>query len=98
MAIFQQKKVITKSGKEYTLQHPGVRNVTKITDRVKNKFGIPSDERLALEMLEHVIVEPKTKLDDFKSYMEMTEIVGKAFAFITGQDEDDEPEDDATDQ
>ncbi|MEK4520014.1 hypothetical protein NSS64_32545 [Paenibacillus sp. FSL H8-0122] len=96
MATFQQKKITTKSGKEYTLQHPGVRNVTKITDRVKNKHGIPSDERLAEEMLQHVIVEPKMRLDDFDSYMEMTEIVGKAFAFITGQD--DEPEDDAEDQ
>ncbi|WP_340004423.1 hypothetical protein MHH52_21830 [Paenibacillus sp. FSL K6-0276] len=95
MATFQQKKVKTKSGKEYTLQHPGVRNVTKITDRVKNKHGIPSDERLAEEMLQHVIVEPKMRLDDFESYMEMTEIVGKAFAFITGQD--NEPVDDAED-
>lgn len=97
MATFQQKKVTTKSGKDYTLQHPGVRNVTKITDRVKNKHGIPSDERLAEEMLQHVIVEPKMRLDDFESYGEMTEIVGKAFAFITGQD-DTEPEDDAEDQ
>ncbi|WP_341348598.1 hypothetical protein [Paenibacillus sp. FSL H3-0469] len=97
MATFQQKKVTTKSGKDYTLQHPGVRNVTKITDRVKNKHGVPSDERLAEEMLQHVVVEPKLRLDDFDSYMEMTEIVGKAFAFITGQD-DEELEDDAEDQ
>ncbi|WP_342547657.1 hypothetical protein NST69_27585 [Paenibacillus sp. FSL P2-0089] len=96
MATFQQKKVTTKSGKDYTLQHPGVRNVTKITDRVKNKHGIPSDERLAEEMLQHVVVEPKMRLDDFESYGEMTEIVGKAFAFITGQDDD--LEDDAEDQ
>ncbi|MEK5036366.1 hypothetical protein MKY96_33590 [Paenibacillus sp. FSL R7-0302] len=97
MSNFKQKKVTTKSGKEYTLQHPGVRNVTKITDRVKNKHGIPSDERLAEEMLQHVVVEPKVRLDDFDSYGEMTEIVGKAFAFITGQDTD-ELEDDAEDQ
>ncbi|MEK4062199.1 MULTISPECIES: hypothetical protein [unclassified Paenibacillus] len=97
MANFSQKKVKTKSGKEYTLQHPGVRNVTKITDRIKNKFGIPSDEKIAEEMMQYVIVEPKTTWDDFESYSEMTELVGKAFAFITGQD-DTEPEDDAEDK
>lgn len=97
MANFKQKTETTKSGTVYTLQHPGVRNVTKITDRIKNKHGIPSDERLAEEMLQHVIVEPKMRLDDFESYMEMTEIVSKAFAFITGQ-EDTEPEDNAADQ
>ncbi|GBF73052.1 hypothetical protein PA598K_01337 [Paenibacillus sp. 598K] len=96
MGVFKQKTVVTKSGKEYKLQHPGVRAVTKITDRIKNKHGIPSDERLAEEMLQYVVVEPKMRLDDFDSYAEMTEIVGKAFAFITGQD--DEPEDDADQQ
>lgn len=92
-ATFKQKKVTTKSGAEYTLQHPGVRSVTKITDRIKNKHGIPSDEKMAEEMLQHVVVEPKMRLDDFVSYGELTEVVAKAFSFITGQD-DDESDDD----
>ncbi|GAC40860.1 hypothetical protein [Paenibacillus popilliae] len=89
MANFKQKKFMSKSGKEYVFQHPGVRAATKITDRVKNKHGIPSDERLAEEMLQHVVVEPKLRIDDFASYRELGEVVGAAFAFVTGQDEDD---------
>jgi hypothetical protein len=87
---FKQKKITTKSGATYMLQHPGVRAVTKITDRVKNKHGVPSDERLAEEMLQHVVVEPKMRIDDFESYAELTEVVGKSFAFITGQEEADD--------
>ncbi|AIQ31637.1 hypothetical protein P40081_28505 [Paenibacillus sp. FSL P4-0081] len=98
MANFKLKEVTTKSGSKYTLQFPGVRAVTKITDRIKNKHGIPSDERLAEEMLAHVVVEPKLKLDDFESFAELTEIIGKSYAFITGQDDADELEDDAEDQ
>lgn len=95
MTAFKQKEVTLKTGKKFTLQHPGVRNVTKITDRIKNKHGIPSDEKLADEMLTHVVVEPKVKIDDFDSYMEMTELVSKAFAFATDsevEDEDDQSE------
>ncbi|MBY9077279.1 hypothetical protein KIH86_03660 [Paenibacillus sp. HN-1] len=93
MATFNQKKVTTKSGKEYTLQHPGVRNVTKITDRIKNKHGVPSDEKMADEMLAHVVVDPKVRIEDFDSYAELGEIVGKAFAFITGTETEEEMED-----
>ncbi len=90
----KQKKV-TVNGKEYLLQHPGVRSVTKITDRIKNKHGVPSDEKLADEMLTHVVVDPKVRMEDFEDYGEMSELVGKAFGFITGQD--DEPDADQQD-
>ncbi|AIQ61859.1 hypothetical protein PSTEL_00660 [Paenibacillus stellifer] len=83
MATNTQKKVKTKSGKEYLLQHPGVRNVSKITDRIKNKFGVPSGEKLAIEMLTHVVVEPKLTIDSFESYKELDDIVTRAFAFVT---------------
>lgn len=84
MSNFKQTTITTKSGQEYTLQHPGVRAVTKITDRIKNKHGVMSDEKLADEMLAHVVVEPKCKMDDFDSYREMVEVVQEAFKFVTG--------------
>jgi len=90
----KQKKVEIK-GQEYLLQHPGVRNVTKITDRIKNKHGIPSDEKMADEMLTHVVVDPKVRMESFDDYGEMSELVNKAFLFITGQD--DEQDDDNQD-
>lgn len=89
MSNFKQKTITTKSGQEYTLQHPGVRAVTKITDRIKNKHGVMSDERLADEMLTHVVVEPKRKVDDFDSYRELVEVVQEAFKFVTGLEDDE---------
>jgi hypothetical protein len=94
VATFKQKTITTKSGREYKLQHPGVRAVTKITDRIKNKHGVPSDEKLSDEMFNHVVVEPKMSMENFDSYTEMVEVVQKAFAFITGQEDPDEVEDD----
>ncbi|ASS66375.1 MULTISPECIES: hypothetical protein [unclassified Paenibacillus] len=84
MSNFKQKTITTKSGQAYTLQHPGVRAVTKITDRVKNKYGVMSDEKLADEMLAHVVVDPKRKVDDFDSYRELVEVVQEAYKFVTG--------------
>lgn len=101
MTNFKQKQITTSAGKEYTLQFPGARQVTRITDRVKNKHGIPSDEKLADEMLAHVVVDPKCRMEDFdgpEGYKELVEIIQEAFSFITGNDEpneageDDRPE------
>lgn len=85
-----QKEFTTSGGTKYTFQFPGVRQVTKITDRIKNKFGIPSDESLSMEMLTHVVVSPKKKMDDFDGpagYKELGEVVNAAYLFITGNDE-----------
>ena len=98
MANFAQKQFTSKAGNKYTFQFPGVRQVTKITDRIKNKFGGASDEKLAEEMLSHVVVEPKQKMDDFKGpsgYKELGEVVGAAYAFITGNDEADDSEEES---
>lgn len=85
-----KQKTVTVKGKEYLLQHPGVRSVTRITDRVKNKHGIPQDEKMADEMLDHVVVNPRVKMDDFDDFAELSDLVAKAFAFITGQDDPDD--------
>jgi len=91
--MVKQKKITVKD-KEYLLQHPGVRNVTKITDRIKNKYGVPLDEKMADEMLTHVVVDPKVKLDDFDDYAEVSELVQRAFLFVTGQDDADDDQQD----
>ncbi|MDH6674465.1 hypothetical protein M2277_005161 [Paenibacillus sp. LBL] len=101
MSNFKQKTFTAKSGKNYVFQFPGVRQVTKITDRIKNKHGVASDERLSEEMLSNVVVEPKVKLEDFKDpagYKELGEVVHAAFAFITGTDEDSEDDENEQDQ
>ncbi|QCT02725.1 hypothetical protein E6C60_2577 [Paenibacillus algicola] len=88
MSNFKQKKYTSKSGKDYVYQFPGVRAVSKINDASKNKFGVVLEEKLADEMLKHVIVEPKMKIDDFASYQEYSEVINAAYAFISGQDGD----------
>lgn len=86
MSIFNQKEFISKSGKHYVFQHPGVRTVSKINDAAKNKFGIVSEERLSEEVLKFVIAEPKLKIDDFEDYREYSEVVNAAYLFISGQE------------
>lgn len=89
MANFKQKEVTTKSGKKYTLQFPGVRAVTKINDRMKNKHGVASEEKMSDEMFAHVVVAPKVTLESFESYREMMELANKAYLFINGVDEEE---------
>lgn len=95
MSNFNQKKITTKNGKVYTLQHPGVRAVTKINDRVKNKHGVPSEEKVCDEMFKLVVVEPKVNIDSFDSYVDMMEVANRAYYFVTGvEDPEDKGEDD----
>lgn len=94
MGNFKQKKFTSKTKEtEYTFQHPGVRTVSKIKDASMNKHGVVLEERLAEEVLKHVIVVPKMKIDDFTDYKEYTEVINAAYAFISGQDEDGDSDD-----
>ncbi|ELK38865.1 hypothetical protein D478_27449, partial [Brevibacillus agri BAB-2500] len=77
MSVFKQKNFTSKSGKSYVFQFPGIRTVTRIKDRSKNKFGVPQDEKVADEILEHVIVQPKMKMEDFgDDITEFNEVIG----------------------
>lgn len=94
MSNFKQKPYTSKKqGKKYIFQFPGIRAVTKIKDRVKNKYGIPSDERTADEMLAHVIVEPKMKIEDFDDMGEFNEVIGAAINFMHGIDDEEDDAD-----
>ncbi|TPG84959.1 hypothetical protein EEL32_15050 [Brevibacillus laterosporus] len=90
MSAFKQKKFTSKAGSTYLFQHPGVRMVSKINDASKNKHGVLMEERLSEEILKHVIVQPKMKIDDFSDYQEYQKTINAAYAFISGQDEDDD--------
>jgi len=91
---FKQKNYTSKSGTEYTFQHPGVRTISKINDASKNKHGVVLEERLSEEILKHVIVVPKLKIDDFTDYTEFSEVINAAYSFVTGQDKQDGEDDD----
>lgn len=96
MSNFKQKTYTSGSGKKYIFQFPGIRAVSKIKDRVKNKHGIPSDEKSADEVLTHIVVDPKMKMEDFGDDInEFHEVVGAAIEFMNGVD--DEKDDDESD-
>lgn len=90
MSAFKQKNFTSEAGNSYVFQHPGVRMVSKINDASKNKHGVVMEERLSEEILKHVIVQPKMKIDDFSGYPEYQETINAAYAFISGQDNDDD--------
>lgn len=61
------QKKITIDGEEYIIQHPGVRGRFRIVDQSTLPGGTLSKEKYADAMLEHVVVQPKRKLEDFDS-------------------------------
>ncbi|TDF92166.1 hypothetical protein [Paenibacillus piri] len=89
MSNFKQKQYTSRSGKQYTFQFPGVRAAAQISDRIKNKFGIPSEEKLAEEMMKSVIVEPKLSWDSFGGdKKEFNDVIAASFRFLEGEDEE----------
>jgi hypothetical protein len=59
------QKIVEVEGIEYTLQHPGHREATRIQDRVQLGEGKVSTEKYYEELMKHVIVSPKTSWDYF---------------------------------
>ena len=80
-------KKITVNGTEYTLQKMYPRPWLQLQTRIKNKYGIPIEEKLYDEIFKHVVVEPKVSLDDFTDFNEVEEIVAEAVRFQRGSEE-----------
>lgn len=81
----RQEKV-TIAGVEYTLQHPGVRARNQIMDRCATQHGFPSNEKLADEYLEHVVVNPKVTQDDFDDNpVAFEELMKAVSSFLRGK-------------
>lgn len=84
-----QKKV-TINGTEYTFQKVVPREWLRMRDRCKNKNGIPIEERLYDEVLQHIVVNPKKRLDDFTDVQELEEVVTAAIRFQRGVTDEEE--------
>jgi hypothetical protein len=77
--------VKTFGGVEYTFQFPGVRKAIQISDASKDRFGNLKSESLYEQLMEHVIVMPKTNWDYWDDHMDhMEEVFGTAFRFLNG--------------
>lgn len=80
----QQKKV-TIAGVEYTLQKLPPREYTRLRARSSDRSGLLNEERYLDEVLEHIVVDPKVKLDDFEDYAAVEEVVAEATNFQHGR-------------
>lgn len=77
-----KQKIVTHGGVEYTLQHPGVRKALQIMDVSKGPNGILS-EPLYGQLMEHVIVSPRTNWDYWDQHVESMEgVMTEAFRFL----------------
>lgn len=80
----KQKKIAI-NNIEYTLQKVLPREWLKIKDRCTNRYGQPIEEKLYDEVLEHIVVAPKVKLDDFEDMAVVEELVTAATQFQLGK-------------
>lgn len=79
---FKQQTFKSSSGNEYVFQYPGHRAAIRIQDKMMDKGGRVNGEVLADELLEHVVVSPKMKMDDYESLGELTEVCEAASTFL----------------
>lgn len=86
-----EKKPLNRYGKqekhnvedvEYTFQFPGVRKAQQILDNSKALGGVFSDEAYNTQIMEHVIVNPKTNWDYWDEHGGYREVMALADNFL----------------
>jgi hypothetical protein len=76
----KQKKIII-DDVEYTLQKVMPLEWLRIRERCKNKHGLPIDENLYREILEHIVIAPKKTINDFDEVEVLEELMKEAITF-----------------
>ncbi|MED4715431.1 hypothetical protein [Bacillus badius] len=82
MAKIGTQKQVTVEGVDYTLQHPGNREFTRIQDRAQTDQGTFSSEKWADEIMKHVVVEPKVSWEYFDEHDGFDEVIKEATTFL----------------
>jgi len=80
-----KEKKQTVQGVEYTFQKLPPRQWVRLRDRCKNRFGNIMEETFTSEVLEHIVIDPKTTLDDFDEWEAAQEVVNAAITFQLGR-------------
>ena len=80
------QKTIEINGTEYTLQRISNTEWLKMQERATDRRGNISVLKFSKEILEHILVEPRMKIDDFETTAEMEEVVAEAVNFQHGKD------------
>lgn len=79
---FGKQEVHEVSGTEYTFQFPGVRAAQQILDNSKGPAGIFVDETYNKQLMETVIVSPKTNWDYWDEHEGYREVMALADNFL----------------
>lgn len=75
----------TVGGVEYTFQFPGVKATIALLDRCKNGFNNVVDSAYYQELMENVIVSPRTDWDYWDTHDGLREVMGLADNFLGRQ-------------
>ncbi len=81
---FGKQEVYTNSGIDYTFQFPGTRMTQEILDSAKVVGNVFSDTRYHEQLMEHVIVAPKTSFEYFDEHDGYREVMAAADRFLGG--------------
>ena len=82
-----KQKTVTIDGTDYTFQKIPPRQWLRLRQRTKDKNGNPIDENLYDEILEHIVVAPKMKIDDFEELETLEEVMKEAITFQCKREE-----------
>jgi len=91
-------KVVKIGGKEFTLQHPGIRAGGQLRDKSRDKNGQMSEDKLYANYMKHVIIEPaQLNYDTFEQWFDdgeftpsdFNKLMQAATKFVMGTDTDE---------
>ncbi|MFJ8245176.1 hypothetical protein [Peribacillus asahii] len=75
----------TVEGVEYTFQFPGVKSTIELLDRSRNGFNNVVDSAYYTEIMEHVIVSPRTNWEYWDKHDGLREVMHLADNFLGRQ-------------
>ena len=76
-----KQKTVRIGDKDYTLQKVPLSYWLETLDNSKDRYGNVMDSRFIPEILKHIVVSPKTSIDDFSDMEHLKEVVKEAVTF-----------------
>jgi hypothetical protein len=78
----KQETYTATDGTKYTFQFPGTQAAMELLDRAKNNIGVVVDSKYKVELMEHIIVDPKVSYDYFDEHDGFIEVTNEADRFL----------------
>ena len=78
-----KQKTVTIGGIEFVFQFPGVRKALQMADASKDRYGNLLSEPYYSQIMEHVIVSPRTNWEFWDEHLDiMEDVFEEAFRFL----------------